>query len=244
MEIIPAIDLHGGQVVRLFRGEYEQETIYSDNPAKFAKAWQTGGAKWIHLVDLDGARDGEIKNRFAIESIVNEVNVKTELGGGIRDLETVEAVLDGMGVSRAILGSVLLEKPDLVVEASRKFPYRIVLGIDARDGMVATRGWRETSSIEATELVQEFAALPIAAVIYTDIFRDGTLEGNNIEATREIAKASPFPLIASGGIGELKHIKSLATLSKELQGKIIGVIVGKALYEKKFTLEEAIAAVE
>jgi len=241
MEIIPAIDLLGGQAVRLFKGEYEQETVYSDNPAEFAQAWQIGGAKWIHLVDLDGAREGEIKNRSAIESIVKQADVNTELGGGIRDMETIKAVLEDLRVTRAILGSVLLEKPDLVVEAARKYPQRIVLGIDARDGMVATRGWRETSTIEATELVQEFAALPIAAVIYTDISRDGTLEGNNLEATREMAKASPFPLIASGGIGKLEHIKSLATLSKELHGKVTGVIVGKALYEKKFMLEEAIA---
>jgi len=244
MEIIPAIDLRGGRAVRLFRGEYEQETVYSENPAEFAQAWQQGGAKLIHLVDLDGARDGSIKNEEAIRAIVEQVNVNTELGGGLRDIESIERVLDKLGVDRAILGSILLEDPDLVVEAADRWPERIVLGIDARDGMVATRGWRETSTVNAIDLVHEFAALPIAEVIYTDISRDGTLEGNNLEASKEMALSSPFPVIASGGIGGLEHIKALAELSKELDGDISGVIVGKALYENKFTLEEAIAAAQ
>lgn len=241
MEIIPAIDLRGGQVVRLYKGEYQQETVYSNNPAEFAEAWQSGGAKTIHLVDLDGARDGSIKNAPAIQAIVQRVNVKTELGGGLRDMLSIEYILGTIGVTRAILGSILIERPELVVEAAHMFPGRIILGIDARDGMVATRGWRENSTVKAADLVREFAALPIAAVIYTDISRDGTLEGNNLEATRQMALASPFPLIASGGIGDLSHIRDLAIIDQELQGKITGVIVGKALYEKKFTLEEAIA---
>ena len=241
MEIIPAIDLRGGQVVRLLRGEYDRETVYGTDAANVAREWQNGGAQLIHLVDLDGARDGEMKNAEAVRSITENVSIKTELGGGLRDMASITFLLEELGVSRAILGSVLLEKPELAVEAAKKFPGRIVLGIDARNGMVATRGWREDSAVRATDLVKEFHGLDIAAVIYTDIARDGTLEGPNLEATAEMAEVSPFPLIASGGIGDLSHIQTLAKCAKSLRkGSITGVIVGKALYEKKFTLQEAI----
>lgn len=241
MEIIPAIDLRGGQVVRLLRGEYDRETVYAKNPVEIARRWQEGGACIIHLVDLDGAKDGEMKNAEAVRSITKNVTVKTELGGGLRDMASIEYLLDELGVSRAILGSVLLEKPELAIEAAEKFPGRIVLGIDARNGLVATRGWRTDSSVRATDLVKEFAELPIAAVIYTDIARDGTLEGPNIPAMIEMAQVSPFPLIASGGIGDLSHLKALAEAAHTLKrGEISGVIVGKALYERKFNLEEAI----
>ncbi|MBN2327112.1 MAG: 1-(5-phosphoribosyl)-5-[(5-phosphoribosylamino)methylideneamino]imidazole-4-carboxamide isomerase [Candidatus Omnitrophica bacterium] len=243
MDIIPAIDLRGGQVVRLLRGEYDQETVYANEPASIARRWQEGGASIIHIVDLDGARDGEMKNAEAVRSIVQSTSIQTELGGGLRDMASIEFLLDELGVSRAILGSVLLEKPELAVEAAQKYPERIVLGIDARNGMVATRGWREDSAVRALELVKEFASLPIAAVIYTDIARDGTLEGPNAGAMVEMAEASPFPLIASGGIGELSHIQTLTQTARSLKkGAITGVIVGKALYEKKFTVEEAIKA--
>ncbi|MFB3785562.1 MAG: 1-(5-phosphoribosyl)-5-[(5-phosphoribosylamino)methylideneamino]imidazole-4-carboxamide isomerase [bacterium] len=242
MEIIPAIDLQGGQVVRLRRGEYDQKTVYDLRPEEVARRWQAGGAQTIHIVDLDGAKDGFMQNGEAIRAITGAVSVKTELGGGLRDLDAIQRVLD-LGVSRAILGSVLLEKPELVDEAARRFPNRIVLGIDAREGLVATRGWRADSRVLATDLVREFAGLPLAAVIYTDIARDGTLEGPNLEATARMAECSPFPLTASGGIGGLDHIRALAGMARSLQqGSITGVIVGKALYEKKFTLEEAIAA--
>ncbi|HOJ61986.1 MAG TPA: 1-(5-phosphoribosyl)-5-[(5-phosphoribosylamino)methylideneamino]imidazole-4-carboxamide isomerase [bacterium] len=242
MEIIPAIDLQGGQVVRLLRGEYDQKTVYDRRPEEVAKQWQTGGARTIHIVDLDGAKEGYTQNGQAIQAIARAVTVKTELGGGLRDLDAIQRVL-AMGVTRAILGSVLLEKPGLAREAARRFPDRIILGIDARKGLVATRGWREDSPVWATDLVREFAGLPIAGVIYTDIARDGTLEGPNLEAIARMAECSPFPLTASGGIGSLDHIRALAALAHSLkQGSITGVIVGKALYEKKFTLEEAIAA--
>ncbi len=242
MEIIPAIDLQGGQVVRLLRGEYDQKTVYGGRPEAVAQKWQAGGAKTIHIVDLDGAKDGFTQNGPAIQAITRTVNIQTELGGGLRDMDALHRVLD-MGVTRAILGSVLLEKPELAEEAAHRFPNRIVLGIDAREGLVATRGWREDSRVQATDLVREFAGLPIAAVIYTDIARDGTLEGPNLEATARMAECSPFPLIASGGIGGLDHIRALAVMARSLrQGSIIGVIVGKALYENQFSLEEAIAA--
>lgn len=245
MEIIPAIDLRGGRAVRLLRGEYERETVYYENPAEAAALWQAGGAPRIHLVDLDGARDGAVANREALRRIRETVDIPTQLGGGLRDLETVAFALDELGVDRAILGSVLLEDPGLARRAAERYPGRIVLGIDARGGRVATRGWRETSEAMATDLVREFDELPIAAVIYTDIARDGTLEGPNLEAQAEMAAASPFPVIASGGIGSLMHIRSLAELARsEAGGNIAGVIVGKALYEKKFTLPEAVKAAQ
>jgi len=243
MEVIPAIDFRGGKVVRLLRGEYRDETVYSDDPVAIARRWEARGAKTIHLVDLEGARDGEMKNREAIEKVVRAMRARTELGGGLRDLPSIERALIGIGVSRVILGSVLLEKPELAIQAAERFPQRIILGIDARDGLVATRGWRETSSVKAIDLVREFYPAPIAAVIYTDIARDGTLEGPNLEAVAEIAAVCPYPLIASGGIGDLGHIRALAAISRSVRPeKIIGVIVGKALYDGKFTLEEAMQA--
>lgn len=245
IDLIPAIDLRGGNAVRLLRGEYEQETIYSDNPAAFAKAWEDGGGDIVHIVDLDGARDGAMKNRDAIRAIIDTLRIKTELGGGLRDMDAVRSVLDDLGVDRAILGSVLLEKPEFAREAAETYPGRIVLGIDARDGFVATRGWRETSQVKAVDLVKEFASLDYAAVIYTDIARDGTLVGPNLEQLREMAAASPFPIIASGGIGSLDDIRAVVQLANSFeQGSISGVIVGKALYENKFTIEEAAEAIK
>jgi len=243
MEIIPAIDLRGGKVVRLLRGEYDKETVYTDRADEIARQWHAGGAKTIHIVDLDGAKDGAIVNKDAIKSIVNNADCQTELGGGLRDMASIEFALNDLGVSRVILGSVLLEKPELASDAANRFPNRVVLGIDARDGMMATRGWREDSAVKATDLVQEFNSLSIAAVIYTDIARDGTLEGPNLEALEAMAAVSPFPVIASGGIGQLDHIRALAEKVRSIgEDKVTGVIVGKALYEKKFTVNEAIAA--
>ncbi len=245
MQIIPAIDLRGGQVVRLLRGEYDQETVYQLTPSEVAQRWQQGGAKLIHIVDLDGAREGVMQNSDAIRHIVESVEIKTELGGGLRDMEAIEFVLENLEVDRAILGSVLLENPHLVYVAARHFPHRIILGIDARDGMVATCGWRNTSSVKALDLVNEFDMLDIGGIIYTDIARDGTMEGPNLDAIRDMAERSPFPLIASGGIGDLSHIQTLAKLNQSIGGnKITGVIVGKALYENQFTLEEAIQATQ
>ncbi|MBI1389704.1 MAG: 1-(5-phosphoribosyl)-5-[(5-phosphoribosylamino)methylideneamino]imidazole-4-carboxamide isomerase [bacterium] len=243
MDLIPAIDLRGGQVVRLLRGEYDQETVYGTDPASVARRWREGGGDIIHIVDLDGARDGVMQNRAAIEAIVKEAGIPTELGGGLRDMAAVDRVLGEIGVTRAILGSVLLETPELAHEAAKKYPGRIVLGIDARDGRVATRGWRETSEVMATGLVKEFAGLEIAAVIYTDIARDGTLEGPNLEQLTRMAEASPFSIIASGGVGSLEHVTAVADLARRLpEGAISGLIIGKALYENQFTLEQAVQA--
>lgn len=245
MEILPAIDLRGGQVVRLLQGEYKWETVYDDSPATMGKRWEDGGAKWIHIVDLDGAREGMIRNQEAIQSITETVGVSTELGGGLRDMDSIAFALDGLGVNRAILGSVLLENPDLGKEAVDNYPHRIVLGIDARDGKVATRGWRETSEVLATDLLEEFSGLPFAGVIYTDIKRDGTLQGPNLDELKSVAEASEFPVIASGGIGTLEDIRAVAALPSTLsRGEISGIIVGKALYENKFSLMEAIQALQ
>ncbi len=243
MEVIPAIDLRGGHVVRLLKGEYDQETRYSNDPASIAQKWKSEGARTLHLVDLDGARDGEIKNRQALESITKNVHILTQLGGGLRDMSTLDTVLTTLDIEKAILGSVLLEKPGLVVQAAEKYPHRIMLGIDARDGLVATHGWRSTSTVKATELVNEFRGLPVRAVIYTDISRDGTLIGPNIEAALEMASITPFPVVVSGGIGSLDDIHRLAQMSRTIvDNKIVAVIVGKALYEGKFTLKQAIDA--
>ena len=244
MKIIPAIDLRGGQVVRLLQGEYDQETVYQHSPVEIAQTWQEGGAALIHLVDLDGAREGAMLNRQAIQAITQSVSVETELGGGLRTLESVKTILDELGVGRAILGSILLEDPSLAKQAAERYPHRIVLGIDARDGHVATRGWRETSTVKALDLVQEFAGLPFADVIYTDISRDGTLAGPNLDALGSMAQTSPFPVIASGGIGNLDDIRAIAKVNQQVGGKISGIIVGKALYENQFTLPEAIAALQ
>lgn len=245
MEIIPAIDLRGGRAVRLYQGDYNQETVYFDDPGEAAKQWQDEGASRIHLVDLDGARDGEMQNRDALIRIREQVSVPTQLGGGIRTMADVERVIEDLKINRAILGSVLLEDPDFAKEAAKKYPDQIILGIDARNGMMSTRGWREDSSISATDLVKTFAGFPFAAVIYTDIAMDGTLKGPNYQAQIEMAEVSEFPVIASGGVGTLEHIKELARISKTDEGKnISGVITGKALYEKKFTVKEAIEAVE
>ncbi len=243
MEIIPAIDLRGGKAVRLYQGDYDQETVYFDDPADAAKQWECEGAPRIHLVDLDGARDGVMKNRKALITIRESVNVPTQLGGGIRTMEDVERVLEDIKIDRAILGSVLLEHPAFAKEAAKKYPDQIILGIDARNGYMATRGWREDSTILAADVVKEFEGYPFAAVIYTDIAMDGTLKGPNYDAQVEMAGVSPFPVIASGGVGTLEHIKELAYLACTEEGQnICGVITGKALYEKKFTMKEALEA--
>lgn len=243
MDILPAIDLRGGHVVRLYQGDYDQETVYDTTPIEMARRWREAGARWIHIVDLDGARDGAMKNREAIREITANVEIQTELGGGLRDLDAIRYALEELEVSRIILGSVLLENPELAREAAEEYPGQIVLGIDARDGMAATRGWRETSKVSAIQLAREFAGPPFAAVIYTDIARDGALVGPNLESLRAMAEASPFPVIASGGIGSLDDIRAVARLSHEIgEKRLPGVIVGKALYENKFSLEEALAA--
>jgi phosphoribosylformimino-5-aminoimidazole carboxamide ribotide isomerase len=235
--VIPAIDLKEGKCVRLEQGLMEKDTVYSDNPAAQALVWQAQGAELLHIVDLDGAFAGEPKNRAAIEAIVKTLQIPTQLGGGIRDLATIEAYL-GVGVGRVIIGTAALRNPELVKEACGKFPGRIVVGIDAKNGMVAVQGWAEVTDITAIELARKFAGDGVAAIVYTDISRDGMLQGPNIEATRQLAEAIPIPVIASGGISSLRDIENL--MAVEASG-IAGAITGKAIYSGAMDLTAAIA---
>jgi len=237
MIVLPAIDLKAGQCVRLEQGLMEKDTVYSDDPAAMARHWQDEGGEFLHLVDLDGAFAGVPKNREAIEAIVAAVDIPTELGGGIRDLATIEAYLK-LGISRVILGTVAKENPELVAEACRRFPGQIVVGIDAKNGLVAVRGWAEVTEKKAIDLAREMEAFGVTAIIYTDIARDGMMQGPNLEATAALAEAISIPVIASGGVSSLDDIRNL--LQIEASG-IEGVITGKAIYNGALSLREAVA---
>lgn len=237
MIVIPAIDLKEGKCVRLEQGLMERDTVYSDNPAAQALAWQAKGAELLHIVDLDGAFAGEPKNRAAIEAIIGALTIPTQLGGGIRDLATIEAYL-GMGVGRVIIGTAAQRNPELVKEACAKFPGQIVVGIDAKNGMVAVQGWAEVTDVTAIDLARQFEGFGVSAIVYTDISRDGMMQGPNIEATRALAEAINIPVIASGGLSSLQDIENL--LAVEASG-ISGAITGKAIYSGAIDLAEAIA---
>ncbi|WNZ23736.1 1-(5-phosphoribosyl)-5-[(5-phosphoribosylamino)methylideneamino]imidazole-4-carboxamide isomerase [Leptolyngbya sp. NK1-12] len=239
MEVIPAIDLLEGRCVRLYQGDYAQSEVFDDNPVAVARQWVDQGATCLHLVDLDGAKAGQPMNQMAIEAIVRAVDVPVQVGGGLRDRQSVAELLK-LGVQRVILGTVAVEQPDLVAQLSQEFPSQIVVGIDARNGKVATRGWLETSEVEAVQLAQQMAELGVAAIIYTDIHRDGTLQGPNREALRELASAITIPVIASGGVSSVTDLLNLLTL--EPIG-VTGAIVGRALYTGNIELKEAIRAV-
>ncbi|WP_324282762.1 1-(5-phosphoribosyl)-5-[(5-phosphoribosylamino)methylideneamino]imidazole-4-carboxamide isomerase [Cyanobacterium aponinum UTEX 3222] len=238
MEVIPAIDLLAGRCVRLYQGDYEQSQVFSENPLEIALQWQSLGATRLHLVDLDGAKEGTTINLDAISTIVKNLNIPIQVGGGLRDRTSVERLFD-LGVERAIVGTVAVEKPELVEELCNTFPHKIAVGIDARNGKVATKGWLETSTVEATDLAQRISD-KAAAIIYTDISRDGTLVGPNIEALKQLAQVTDIPVIASGGISSLTDLLSLVSL--ESLG-VQGVIVGKAIYTGKLDLKEAIQAI-
>ena len=239
MEVIPAIDLLAGRCVRLYQGDYSQSQVFDENPSAVAKQWVEQGATRLHVVDLDGAKTGDLVNLPAIESIVQAVPIPVQLGGGMRDRKKVAQILS-IGVQRAILGTVAVENPQLVGELSQEFPGQIVVGIDARNGKVATRGWLKTSEVAAVDLAQQMADLGAAAIIYTDIHRDGTLQGPNIEALRELASAISIPVVASGGVSSLTDL--LGLLALEPLG-VNSVIVGRALYTGDVSLREAIQAV-
>ncbi len=239
MDVIPAIDLLEGRCVRLYQGDYDRSQVFSENPADVAKQWVEQGATRLHVVDLDGAKAGKVVNLPAIEAIAQAVSIPIEIGGGLRDRTSVEQVFN-LGVQWAILGTIAVEQPQLVQELCQEFPQKIIIGIDARNGRVATRGWLETSEVLATQLavtMQEFGA---AAIIYTDIHRDGTLAGPNIEALRELADAINIPVIASGGVSSVTDLLTLLAL--EPQG-VNGVIVGRALYTGDILLKEALQAI-
>ena len=239
MEVIPAIDLLGGNCVRLYQGDYDQSEVFGKDPVAMAKQWEEQGATRLHLVDLDGAKDGEPVNLPVIAKIVEALNIPVQVGGGLRDRSRVSQLL-GLGVRSAILGTVAVENPDLVGELCNEFPGQIIVGIDARNGKVATKGWLETSEVEAVELAERMAKLGAAAIIYTDIYRDGTMEGPNLDALRELAQKITIPVIASGGVSSVTDLLSL--LSLESIG-VTGAIVGRAIYTGEVVLKEAMRAV-
>lgn len=239
MNVIPAIDLLAGSCVRLYQGDYNQSQVFNENPADVAKLWVEQGASWLHVVDLDGAKTGKIVNLSAIEAIAKAVSVPIQLGGGLRDRDRVIQLL-AIGVQRVILGTIAVEQPQMVAQLCQEFPGQIIVGIDARNGRVATRGWLETSEVLATELATQMQELGAAAIIYTDIHRDGTLGGPNLEALRGLAAAVTIPIIASGGVSSITDLLSLLAL--ESLG-VTSVIVGRALYTGDISLKDAIRAI-
>ncbi len=238
MILYPAIDLKDGQAVRLYKGEMDQATVFSDNPAAQAKAFEDAGCEWLHLVDLNGAFAGEPVNGAAVEAILADTNVPAQLGGGIRDMATIEAWIE-KGIARVILGTVAVENPDLVRQAARAFPGKVAVGLDAREGRVATRGWAEETDLMVTDLAKSFEDAGVAAIIYTDINRDGAMQGPNIEATEALARATSIPVIASGGVSSMKDLIALRDT-----GVITGAISGRALYDGALDLGEALAALK
>lgn len=234
MEIIPAIDLKGGRCVRLYQGDYSQETVFSEDPVDTALKWQDKGARWLHLVDLDGAASGEVRNSRAIEGIVKITKMNVELGGGIRREAVVEQLIR-MGVKRVILGTVAVDQEELTRRIIRRFGEAIIVGIDARDSYVTTHGWQKMAQVTALEMSKMMAAIGARRIIYTDVKRDGTLTEPNFEATEELIKNVSIPVIASGGITRLEHLLKLRKIGAE------GAIIGRALYTGDLDLAAALA---
>ncbi len=240
MLIIPAIDLKGGRCVRLLRGEMSAETVYGDDPVAMGRRWVAEGAEYLHVVDLDGAVSGQPVNGAAIAALCTALPIPIEVGGGVRTVERAAELLQA-GVDRVIFGTVALTRPEVVAEACRRYPGRVVVGIDARDGRVAVQGWTETSAVTAIDLARRVEAQGAARVIYTDISRDGTQQGVNVAATRALAAAIGIPVIASGGVGSLDDVRAL--LPCESDG-VDAVIVGRALYTGAVKLGDAIAVAQ
>jgi phosphoribosylformimino-5-aminoimidazole carboxamide ribotide isomerase len=237
MIVIPAIDVKDGRCVRLRQGDMDAETVYSADVPSMARRWEEAGADLIHLVDLNGAVEGEPKNFPQIEAVRKAVRAEVQVGGGIRNLETVRRYLEA-GVSRVVLGTAALTDRKFLDEACREFPRRILLGLDARDGKVAVKGWTSVSETAATDLLKEVSGYPIGAVIYTDISRDGMLSGPNLAALKEVVAHSAFPVIASGGIARIEDLKAVRSLGPQ----VVGTIVGKALYDGKLDYRAALDA--
>ncbi len=240
MEVIPAIDIRGGKCVRLEQGDYSRETVFGDDPAAMALRWQEAGAPRIHVVDLDGAREGRPLNEAVARSILSAVSVPVQLGGGIRDLAVVERYLS-MGIGRVVIGTAAVKDPEMVVEAVSAYRERIVVGVDAMDGIVATEGWLETSGVPAAELVRGLSEAGVRRIVYTDIARDGMLSGPNVGALAALLEEvagfpSPVAVIASGGVSSPEHVRRLASIGAE------GAIVGRALYTGALDLREALGA--
>jgi len=238
MILYPAIDLKDGKAVRLYKGEMEKATVFHDYPADQALIFEKAGCEWIHLVDLNGAFAGAPVNGQTVQDILARVSVPCQLGGGIRDIATIEAWLSH-GLSRVILGTVAVENPALVREAARAFPGKIAVGLDAREGLVATRGWASETDIMVTDLAKQFEDVGIAAIIYTDINRDGAMEGPNITATEALARAVDIPVIASGGVSSIQDLRDL-----KATGVISGAISGRAIYDHAINLADALGALK
>ena len=236
MEIIPAIDLRGGNCVRLYQGDYAQETVFSDNPLEVAERWQSEGGQRLHIVDLDGAHSGNPANLAAISGITRSLTIPVQVGGGIRSIDTASGLFDA-GAARVVVGTAAVSNPDLVEELCRRFGSdRVVVALDARDGLVAIRGWTETSEITAIELAARMAELGVVRVLYTDISRDGTLEEPNYSATTALAQTSGLNVLSAGGVGAPEHVSKLVPTGAE------AAIIGRALYTGDITISEAIIA--
>lgn len=237
MEVIPAIDLRGGRVVRLAQGDYARESVYGDDPAAVALGFVEQGATRLHVIDLDGAREGEPGNARQLQAILDAVCqvASVQVGGGVRTLDAVSRHLDA-GVERVVMGTVALENPELLRAAAVRYPGRVILGLDAREGRVATRGWRETSDATVEEVLERFRDLPLAALLHTDIARDGMLSGPNLRATAELARSSPIPVLVSGGVSSQADLDALAR-----ERVIAGAVVGRALYTGAIDLRLSLA---
>jgi phosphoribosylformimino-5-aminoimidazole carboxamide ribotide isomerase len=239
MIIFPAIDMRNGKCVRLLQGRAEHETIYFEDPVAVAEQWQSEGAEWLHLVDLDGAMSSGTDNRGFARKIFRTLRIPVQFGGGVRSMSDLQELLEA-GASRVILGTAAVEDADFLSKVLARFSDRIVVGLDARDGLVATKGWKQVEQLEVLEFAASLSRKGLHRIVYTDISRDGTLTGPNFEATRRVAEKSGLKVIASGGISSLEELRRLQLL--EVCG-VEGVIIGKALYEKKFSLQEALAAI-
>jgi len=238
MTVYPAIDLRGGRCVRLLQGAFDRETVYGDDPVAVARGFAAAGARWLHVVDLDGARAGRPVQTDLVRAICAGVAIPVQVGGGLRDAAAVDAVL-AAGAKRAVLGTIAVQDPDLARTLCRAHPGRVALGLDARNGRLRTAGWTEDSPLGPAALAARAAELGAAAIIYTDVGRDGTEQGPDLEGTRAVARAAGVPVIASGGVGSLDHVRAVAQLSSD---GVAGVIIGRALYTGAVRLADALAA--
>ena len=239
MRVIPAVDIKGGKCVRLTQGKADQETVYSDDPAEMAAQWDEQGAQLIHVVDLDGAFEGHPVNAELVRNIIYSSTVDIQVGGGIRSLEAVEAYINA-GAYRVILGTIALEKPEFVKEACERFPGKILVGIDARDGLVAVKGWVEMTDRKAAHLALEMEPFGVAGFVFTDISRDGMMQGPNIDSIRKFARVTQLPVIASGGVSRVEDVLNLMALQPD---GVEGMIIGKALYDKNLDYREVLKQV-
>ena len=237
--LFPAIDLRGGSVVRLTQGDYDRQTTYGDSPLDQARVFESAGSTWLHVVDLDGARSGEMEHLEQIRAICENTKLKVEVGGGVRSEKAIDQLL-GAGVERVIVGTAALRQWDWFSDLVQRdaYQHKVVLGLDAKDGMAATDGWEQTSDTSAIDIAKRVNGWPLSAIVYTDIAVDGMLTGPNVEATAAMADATDVPIVASGGVGTLEHLRALRELDVQ------GAIIGKSLYENQFTIDEALQAFE